>query len=43
MFLAILSTQNRANDINKGSMKKRFMKKSDVLREGYIKGLKKAQ
>lgn len=30
-------------DINKGDMKKRILKKSDLLREGYVKGLKKAQ
>lgn len=33
----------RLLDLNKSYMKKRMLKKSDVLREGYVKGLKKAQ
>lgn len=29
--------------LNKDNMRKRILKKSEVLREGYMKGLKKAQ
>lgn len=35
--------ETKSFGINTNSMKRRFLKKSQVLREGYIKGLRQAQ
>lgn len=39
----MLSCHTPFKSLNKGRMKRTFLKKSQVLREGYIKGLRQAQ